>query len=64
MVLKDLGDLAGARAAYERALVIDEAAFGLHHPEVATDLWNLGTVLQKQGEIQTSILRRHIPRII
>jgi Tfp pilus assembly protein PilF len=33
-------------------LAIDEAAFGPHHPKVAIALWNLGTVLQQQGEIQ------------
>jgi Tfp pilus assembly protein PilF len=38
----------------ERALAIDEAAFGPDHPKVATDLWNLGTVLQKQGEIPSA----------
>ena len=31
-VLRDLGDLAGARAAFERALTIDEAAYGPDHP--------------------------------
>ena len=45
MVLQDLGDLAGARAAFERALAIDEKSFGPDHPEVATDVNNLGVVL-------------------
>jgi tetratricopeptide (TPR) repeat protein len=52
LVLKALGDLVGARAAFERALAMGEAAFGPHHPNVALCLWNLGTVLQEQGEIQ------------
>jgi tetratricopeptide (TPR) repeat protein len=34
-VLQALGDLAGAKACYERALRIDEAAFGPDHPNVA-----------------------------
>ena len=41
-VLQDLGDLAGARAAFERALRIDEASFGPDHPNVAT-VNNLGS---------------------
>jgi hypothetical protein len=41
-VLQALGDLAGAKACYERALRIDEAAFGPDHPNVATDVNNLG----------------------
>ncbi len=50
-MLQDLGDLAGARAALERALAIDEAAFGPHHPNVATDVNNLGMVLQDLGDL-------------
>ena len=50
-VLKDLGDLAGARAAYERALKIDEAAFGPDHPNVASDVNNLGSVLKDLGDL-------------
>jgi hypothetical protein len=37
-------DLAGARAAYERALRIDEAVFGPEHPNVAIRVNNLGGV--------------------
>jgi tetratricopeptide (TPR) repeat protein len=51
LVLKDQGDLAGARDAYERALAIDEAVFGPDHPKVATDVNNLGLVLQDQGDL-------------
>ena len=45
------GDLAGARAAFERALAIDEASFGPDHPNVATDVNNLGTVLRDLGDL-------------
>jgi tetratricopeptide (TPR) repeat protein len=51
MVQQDLGDLEGARASYERALRIDEAAFGPDHPEVATDVNNLGGVQQDLGDL-------------
>ena len=50
-MLRDLGDLAGARAAFERALRIDEANFGPDHPKVATDVNNLGMVLQDLGDL-------------
>ncbi len=36
------GNLAGARVAFQRALAIDEAAYGPDHPAVATDVNNLG----------------------
>ena len=51
MVLQDLGDLAGARQALERALAIDEAVFGPDHPKVATRVNNLGVVLQDLGDL-------------
>jgi len=50
-VLQDQGDLAGARACYERALKIDEATFGPDHPTVAIRVNNLGSVLRDQGEL-------------
>jgi tetratricopeptide (TPR) repeat protein len=50
-VLRDLGDLTGARAAFERALKIDEAAFGPDHPKVARDVNNLGRVLRDLGDL-------------
>ena len=50
-MLQDLGDLAGARAAFERALSIDENAFGPKHPNVAIDVNNLGSVLQDLGDL-------------
>ena len=51
MVLQDLGDLAGARAAFERALAIDETSFGPDHPNVARDVNNLGMVLRALGDL-------------
>ncbi|MEP0803884.1 MAG: tetratricopeptide repeat protein [Chloroflexota bacterium] len=46
-----IADYAGARAAYERALKIDEAALGPDHPDVARNVNNLGSVLQAQGDL-------------
>jgi len=40
-----------ARALYERALRIDEAAFGPDHPNVAPDVNNLGMVVKDQGDL-------------
>jgi len=48
--IKTLADYAGAKAAYERALKIDEAAFGPDHPKVAICVNNLGMVLQDLGD--------------
>ncbi len=50
-VLYDLGDLTGARAAFERALAIAEAVYGPEHPNVATAVNNLGGVLWKLGDL-------------
>ena len=50
-VLCDLGELAGARAAFERALAIDEAVYGPDHPDVARDVNNLGNVLCDLGDL-------------
>jgi len=50
-VLQDLGELSEARQCYERALRIDEAAFGPDHPNVAIRVNNLGNVLQALGEL-------------
>ena len=50
-MLQDLGDLAGARAAYERALCIFERVLGPDHPNVATLVNNLGGVLQALGDL-------------
>jgi tetratricopeptide (TPR) repeat protein len=51
LVLRDLGDLAGARERFERALAIDLAAYGPEHPDVGTDLNNLALVLQDLGDL-------------
>jgi tetratricopeptide (TPR) repeat protein len=50
--LKMVADYAGARASYERALRIDEAAYGPHHPNVAIRVNNLGTVQKAQGDLE------------
>jgi len=49
--LDRIADLAGARAAFERALAIDERAFGPDHPNVARDVNNLGLVLKDLGDL-------------
>jgi Tetratricopeptide repeat len=43
-VLKDLGDLAGAKTQFERALAITEAALGPDHPIVGVIEGNLKSV--------------------
>ena len=48
--LQDIADLAGAREAYERALAIDEEAYGPEHPN-ATHVNNLGLVLRALGDL-------------
>ncbi len=45
LLLKDQGDLAGARPLFERALAISEKALGLEHPSTATSLLNLLALL-------------------
>ena len=50
-VLRDLGDLSGAQAAFERALTINEAVYGPTHPEVARAVNNLGTILRDLGDL-------------
>jgi len=49
--IKALADYAGAKTAFERALKIDEAAFGPDHPNVARDVNSLGGVLQDLGDL-------------
>jgi len=39
---------------FERALAIDEAVYGLDHPDVAIDVNNLGGVLQALGDMETA----------
>jgi tetratricopeptide (TPR) repeat protein len=48
--LRNVAEYEGAKAAFERALAIDEAAFGPDHPKVATNVNNLGVVLQALGD--------------
>jgi tetratricopeptide (TPR) repeat protein len=50
-LLRDQGDLAGARPLYERALAIDEKARGSEHPDTATSLNNLASLLRDQGDL-------------
>jgi tetratricopeptide (TPR) repeat protein len=45
---------ADARTFFERALQIDEAAFGPDHPNVAVKVNNLGMVVQAQGDLQAA----------
>jgi tetratricopeptide (TPR) repeat protein len=47
-----LADFDEARKSLERALKIDEKAFGLEHPSVAIRANNLGSVLQDLGEME------------
>jgi tetratricopeptide (TPR) repeat protein len=49
--LQRVADHAGARAAFERALAIDERAFGPEHPNVAIRVNNLGGVLRALGDL-------------
>ena len=42
--------LTQARPLFERALAIDEGAYGPGHPEVATDLSNLASLLRDLGQ--------------
>ena len=51
-VLRDLGDLACARAALERALAIREAVYGHEHPDTAHSLWSLGILERDTGDTQ------------
>ena len=50
--LHGLGDLAAARKCFERALAIGEKAYGPGHPNVATMVNNLGSVLQDLGDLR------------
>jgi tetratricopeptide (TPR) repeat protein len=61
-VLQDLGDLEGARENIERALRIDEAAYGQDHPAVARSVNNLGLVLMDLGDLKGA--RAHFERAL
>src|SRR5262249_48733831 len=47
--LQMIAEYARARGYYERALAIRERVYGSDHPEVATDLNNLASLLRTQG---------------
>ena len=49
-----MGDYAGARLYYERALAIFEQVSGLEHPDTATSLNNLGGLLQAMGDYEVA----------
>ena len=49
--LRCRAEFSPARACFERALRIDEAAYGPDHPEVAIRANNLGAVLREQGNL-------------
>ena len=51
LVLQDLGDLAGARAQFERALTVGEATLGPDHPTVATMRANLDSLRRALHEM-------------
>jgi tetratricopeptide (TPR) repeat protein len=51
LYLDGRAEFAQAKALYERALTIDEAALGPDHPNVATRLNNLGGVLRALGDL-------------
>jgi tetratricopeptide (TPR) repeat protein len=46
-----VAEYTGAQEAFERALAIDEAAYGPEHPKVATAVNNLGRVLKDLGDL-------------
>ena len=49
LVLQDLGDLAGARAAFERALAIFERVLGPDHPSTRIARGNLKSLDGRRG---------------
>jgi hypothetical protein len=54
-VLQELGDLAGAKANFERAIAITEASLGPDHPNVAIfrrnlDLSSMSLVSEREPE--------------
>ena len=49
LVLRDLGDLPGARVEFEQALQIGQATVGPDHPNMATFRRNLDQVRQQLG---------------
>jgi len=51
-----------AKRCHERALKIDEAAYGADHPDVARDVHNLGSLLFAQGDIRGAL--EHLERAL
>ena len=51
VLLKDCGNLKGARPLFERALAIWEKALGPAHPDTTASLNNLATQLQAEGDL-------------
>ena len=49
-LLKKEGDLAGAKAHYERALAMLKETYGPEHPQLTTTLSNLSDVLEELGD--------------
>jgi len=62
LYLKGRAEFAEAKAAYERALAIAEAAYGLDHPNVAVTINNLGGVLKALGDLDGA--RAHLERAL
>jgi tetratricopeptide (TPR) repeat protein len=52
LYLKGRAQFAEAKEMHERALAIDEAAYGPDHPDVAIDVNNLGLVLEDLGDME------------
>jgi tetratricopeptide (TPR) repeat protein len=53
--LLDLGRGSEALPLLQRALAIDEAVYGPHHPDVSTDLNNLASALQALGRASDAL---------
>jgi tetratricopeptide (TPR) repeat protein len=62
--LREVGDYAGARPYYERALAIREKVLGPDHPDTAHSLCILGLLLQDQGDYQTQTARPYFERAL
>ncbi len=61
-VLRDLGDLDGAKENYQRALEIGEAVYGKDHPTAAGHINNLGNVLRDLGDLEGA--KEHFERAL
>jgi tetratricopeptide (TPR) repeat protein len=58
IVLRALGDLLGAKRAFERALAIDEKSFGPNHPRIGIRVSNLAGVMRARGDLTGRYSRR------